>query len=280
MNANGGELRTSERAVLVDVARHLPPVRRAWRTRAALLAVAALLCSLVPASRAAQPITNGLPEAAALLSEIRARLPARPVTLQGRLITNDADDTEKGTQRIEIQFQPGAGASLDALYILRDAFGRELERLQVTRPRQAGAPVIRAFRGDPPLPASQSDWSAPIPGATVSWMDLTLGFLWWPDARTIGRQEVKDQECYVVDIQAPAKSGASYTVVRLWVEIRARMMLRAEGFDTAGRRLRQITIKSVRKVDGQWMVKDLEIANLENGERTRLQVDETITDAK
>ncbi len=244
-------------------------------------AVAALACILAPASWSAPAATtNALPDAVTLLSEIRARLPARPVTLRGHLITCDSDDNEKGTQRIEIRFQPGAGESLDALYILNDAFGRELERVQVTRPRQAGAPAIRAFRGDPPVPAPQADWSAPITGATVSWMDLMLGFLWWPDARTIGRQEVKDQDCYVVDIRAPPNSGASYTVVRLWVEIRARMMLRAEGFDTAGRRLRQITIKSVRKVDGQWMVKDLEIANLENGERTRLRVDETISDAK
>ncbi len=267
---DGGERHTGQQPFSL----HLPPARRAWR----VLFVMLLACFLTPLAHSA--VTNALPDAVTLLSEIRARLPARPVTLRGRLTTYDADDKEKSVKRIEIRFQPGAGESLDALYILSDAFGRELERLQVTRPRQAGTPLVRAFRGDPPVPAPKADWSAAIPGATVSWMDLMLGFLWWPEARTIGHQEVKDQECYVVDIQAPPNSGASYTVVRLWVEFRARMMLQAECFDTAGRRLRQITIKSVRKVDGQWMVKDLEITNLENGERTRLRVDETVSEDK
>ena len=181
-DANGMERRASELAVIPDVALHpppstfhlppstyhLPPERHAWRPRVtALLAAVALAC-LTPLASSA--VTDALPNAVTLLSEIRARLPARPVTLRGRLTTYDGDDREKSVKRIEIKFQPGAGESLDALYILSDAFGRELERLQVTRPRQAGAPVVRAFRGDPPVPAPKADWSAAIPGATVSWM--------------------------------------------------------------------------------------------------------------
>ena len=48
-----------------------------------------------------------------------------------------------------------------------------------------------------------SDLVAPIEGTDISWMDLSLSFLWWPDAVLSGREDVKGRDCLVVDTFEP-----------------------------------------------------------------------------
>jgi hypothetical protein len=196
------------------------------------------------------------------------RLPAQSILLTGDLLTTAPDVS--GTTRL------GAGILLCyptlAQYTIMDAFGRDREQLTVRRNEggttlgyQAGNPLA-----DQPAPAL----GTPLAGTALTWMDLTLSFLWWPDGKTIGITEVLEQPCYVVDAHAPAGQTTPYASVRMWVDTRAAMMLQAEGYDALGDPLRRISVKSFKKINGEWMIKDLEIRDLKTERRTILRIRE------
>ena len=42
-----------------------------------------------------------------------------------------------------------------------------------------------------------------IEDTDVTWMDLTLAYLWWPDGKTVGEEEVRGRACWVLDVPAP-----------------------------------------------------------------------------
>jgi hypothetical protein len=116
----------------------------------------------------------------------------------------------------------------------------------------------------------------------ISWADLTLAFLWWPNSRVVGDDTVRGRECLVLDIPAPERAPTSvdeinsmpYTSVRLWVDREMLMLLQAEGRDSEGDPMRKLWVKSLKKIDGQWMIKDMEIQSFPPIHRTRLRIRE------
>jgi hypothetical protein len=221
------------------------------------------------AARSAEP----LPAAPLLMQAMLAQLPRQTVFLKGRLLGAQDQSAAAAAQDIEILFD-FTNAQATARYTLLDAFQKSQAQFAITR--RSGRPDVYAyFAGDPPVAVPAPDLYTPLAGSEITWMDLTLGFLWWTNGVTIGRQEIKDQMCYVVDLLAPPSAAeARYSSVRLWIETSHAMMMQAEAYDRAGNPARRVAIKSFKKVDEQWMIKDLEIRRLPSGRRTLLRIDE------
>ena len=232
---------------------------------------------LPPVAAAALPSTNQTPRAAALpkaeelLSQVLARLPQEAVTIQARLQTGQTVAATGAVLTLEMKVRTSPAGGVRTDYTLCDAFGVEREQMTVTRP--AGGPPLFAYaRGAPLQSTPVPDLLQPIAGTAMCWADLTLAFLWWHGGTTIGIQEVKDQPCYVVDLLSPSRTASDYTRVRVWIDTRVTMLLQAEGYDPLGDVVRRITIKSFKKIHGEWMVKDLEVECFPTGQRTLLRV--------
>ena len=227
--------------------------------------------STLPAPVALAPSTPAatrLPPAADLMQGLMKRLPSQSILLTGDLLTpaNDAEESGRLGTAILLCYPTLAR------YTIMDAFGRDREQLTVHR--NGGAATLAYESGNPLAAATPPDLGAVIDGTVVTWMDLTLSFLWWPDARTLGTAEVRGQSCYVVDAHAPAGTTAPYASVRMWVDVRASMMLQAEGCDALGDPVRRISVKSFKKINDEWMIKDLEIRDLKTDRRTILRIRE------
>lgn len=207
-----------------------------------------------------------LPSADQLMSDLMARLPTKPVVIAGDLITTDGSSGDKAKLGVSILLcYPGM-----ARYTIMDAFGRELEQLTVTI---TGGRMALAYEAGSPLtnaPAPQL--GASLRDTALSWTDLTLAFVWWPRGRTIGQEEVRGQPCYVVDRHPAPGSTEGYGSVRMWIDTRVSMLLQADGMDTLGEPRRRLSVKSFKKINDEWMVKDIEFADLKTGARTVLRV--------
>jgi len=219
------------------------------------------------------------PSAGSLLQEVVARLPREPLTIAGDLKVRE----RKGLVVQELSF----GMRLDwgsvpstARYTIRDHFGTELEQLTVIRD---GASLrVEYAAGSPPAAAAAPDLYASIQGTDLSWIDLTLSFLWWPDGLIVGQEQVKGRPCYVVEVRAPdaaaaersAQTARRYAGARLWIDQDLRMLLQAEGYDADGVAVRRLWVKSFKKIDDRWMIKDMEIQSYPAAHRTKLRVDE------
>jgi hypothetical protein len=127
-----------------------------------------------------------------------------------------------------------------------------------------------------------------IQESDITWADLTLSFLWWRTASMAGEETVRGYSCYIVDVVPPesvsttnTNTGMPYASVRLWIEKKNRVMLQAEGRAKDGTPVRTMWVKSVKKINERWMIKDMEIQGYPDVHRTRLHIEDVqpVTDS-
>ena len=72
-----------------------------------------------------------------------------------------------------------------------------------------------------------------IGGTAVTYGDLALKFLYWPDAQVIGADTLRTRNCWKLRLTAPSKD-APYATVLLWVDKESGALMRMEGYDWKG----------------------------------------------
>lgn len=214
------------------------------------------------------PPEEKAPEAPEILARMRAAFPPEPFNLEGELITRNADGKEEASQRVTLLLEWGARPPRARLAVA-DAFGATLATLTLRRPG-GGRAEMEYLEGDPPQARPAPPAHAPIAKSEITWGDLGLDFLWWPGGQTLHTEMKKTRLCYVVDLPAPA--GSPCAKVRLWVDAQAWAVLQADWLDGDNRATRRLEAKSIRKVDGRWMVQDVEVRNLVTQRTTTLRV--------
>ena len=107
-------------------------------------------------------------------------------------------------------------------------------------------------------------------GAAVTVEDLSLGFLYWPDARLLGKETVRTRPAWKIELR-PGKRGSEFAIVRVWLDEASGALLRIEGFDWQGRLSRRFEVVSGQRIDGRWMLKQMRIETFspENSTRPR-----------
>lgn len=214
-----------------------------------------------------------LPAVDTLMANLMARLPAKPIRLSGELVTTQ-EKGEKTRLTISIQLR----YPREATYTVGDAFGKPLEQLTVLRDN--GRVSFLYMTGDPITGAPAPALDHVIQNTALSWMDLTLGFLWWEGGQVIGQEENRGQPCYVLDRRAPVGGTAPYASVRLWVDQRVSMLLQAHGYDKLANLTRRLSVKSFKKINNEWMIKDLEVEDLMRQTTTILRIRDTVAEGE
>lgn len=238
------------------------------RRRLVGLATGLLLASLPTLRAAAEdpPARDG----ADVLAGVLGALPDLPLRITADLQSRGTDggpETKLGVDML-LDWQDSPPT---ARYTLRDAFGATRSHLAITW-HPGRPPEYRFFTGTPLQAAPLPDLVAPIEGTDISWMDLSLSFLWWPDAVLSGREDVKGRDCLVVDTAAPPGSFAGCAGVRLWIDPRIHILLRAEAYDAANAPMRRLEVKSFKKINDRWVIKDIELTSLPSKHKTHLRV--------
>ncbi len=208
-----------------------------------------------------------------LMSDVIAHLPALPLLITGELHVRRPRGVSVRDLKFEMLVNWGTYPA-SASYAIKDKKNRLLEELTVMRAKGA-APVFSRTAGDPPKEVAVGDLFAPVQETDLSWMDLTLSFLWWTGGKLVGEEKIKGRPAFVVDVPAPdGEAKPQYASVRLWIDVAARMLLQAEGRAADGTVVRRLWIKSFKKVNEMWMIKDLEVQHYPVLHRTKLRVHE------
>jgi hypothetical protein len=228
------------------------------------------LCFLWPAVSSFADERDKLPAAQELLDACIGTLPDIPLLVTGQLQSRSKDGDIEQKINVEMLLDWQAHPPT-ARYTLRDAFGVTLEHLSITW-HEGEAPEYRYFTGDPLAAAPLPELSAPVRGTDISWMDLSLSFLWWPGGRTVGAEEVRSRACYVVDVPAPTNAFFGCTGARLWIDPGVGIMLRADAYDEAGVIMRRMEVKSFKKINSRWVIQNIEIESFPSRHRTVLRV--------
>ena len=103
-----------------------------------------------------------------------------------------------------------------------------------------------------------------IGGTAVTYGDLALNFLYWPDAQVVGAETLRTRNCWKLRLAAPSKD-APYATVLLWVDKESGALMRMEGYDGKGQLKKRFEVVSAQKIEGRWFLKQMRIEEMEPG---------------
>jgi len=204
-----------------------------------------------------------------LLRGVRAALPAVPLRIDAELQSKNPEGQTERVLHAEIRARYST-ASADVDVTLRDAFGGDLERMTMIQ-RPGVMPEYKFYQGNALEPAAVPDLSESILETEVTWHDLGLSFLWWPGARTVDAEKIKGRFCYVVDVSSPSEEPSAGGV-RLWIDPKVHVLLQAVAYGPNDQPARLVQVKSLKKLEDMWMVKDLEVKAYPSKRKTMVRV--------
>lgn len=103
----------------------------------------------------------------------------------------------------------------------------------------------------------------PIRQTAVSYEDLALKFLYWPNARVIGADFIRTRNCWKLQLQAPG-SDSQYASVALWVDKDSGALMRMEGFDSSGKLRKRFEVVSAQKIEDRWYLKQMRVEAIDS----------------
>ncbi len=103
-----------------------------------------------------------------------------------------------------------------------------------------------------------------IRGTGVTYEDLALKFLYWPDARVLGDETVRTRSCWKLQLHAPSRES-QYSNVFLWVDKASGALMRMEGYDQEGKLAKRFEVVSAQKIDHRWFLKQMRVEELQPG---------------
>lgn len=94
----------------------------------------------------------------------------------------------------------------------------------------------------------------------ITYEDLAMHFLYWPNATVEGEQTIQVTKCWIVLCVPPAKSDSAYSKVRVWIAKETGALLKAETYGRDGKPARDFLVVSGQKTDdGLWILKSMRI---------------------
>ncbi|MGF1449730.1 MAG: outer membrane lipoprotein-sorting protein [Opitutales bacterium] len=115
-----------------------------------------------------------------------------------------------------------------------------------------------------------------VPGLTYTPFDLVMPFTHWSEATYLGRDRIANRLAYVfylrpgpgqADTRAEGVDG-----VRLSIFADHNVLLRAETVDASGNALKSFKVRSFQQVNGQYIVKRIDLVDERARDKTRFEV--------
>lgn len=103
-----------------------------------------------------------------------------------------------------------------------------------------------------------------IGGTGVTFGDLALSFLYWPDPQLLGADSVRTRACWKLRLHPPTKA-AQYSGAILWVDQESGAIMRLEAYDWKNQLAKRFEVVSAQKIEGRWFLKQMRIEELQPG---------------
>ena len=184
-----------------------------------------------------------------ILANCRAMLPAEPVVLTGEIVLRNRKGIPSGEYDYTLRADRTATPAKLALEFREPDTTNVLEKIEILRP--GPVPEGRVLKTD------------------VTWLDLTLDFLWWPKAEYEADREgesIHGQKCDVILISNGERQ------VRAWCDKKTGCLMQAEELKE-GKPRRRLWGTRIKKFDGRWFPNVLEVETIGSGHRTKILVD-------
>jgi hypothetical protein len=124
-----------------------------------------------------------------------------------------------------------------------------------------GAQLVESANGDLKK-VSPVRYDKPVEGTDITYEDVSLKFLYWPQAKIEGSETIDTLNCWKLDL-LPGAEKSAYGAVQLWVSKRTGTFLQVEGYDTKGTLVKRFKVVTGQPdPNGGWMLKKMRIETL------------------
>lgn len=113
----------------------------------------------------------------------------------------------------------------------------------------------------------------PFAGSDFWVSDLGLEFFRWKDQRVITNEIKSGQACFVLESKNLEPAAGTYSKVVSWIDKDTLGIVKAEAYDQQGKLLKLFVPTKVKKVNGRYQVKIVEMRNRQTGLESRLEFD-------
>jgi len=146
--------------------------------------------------------------------------------------------------------------------LIRYSFANPEEVLQLRLGENSSRLDVVTGAGTEKLATSKLDQK--IRGTGITYEDLSLKFLYWPNARLLGEETVRTRRCWKLQVQGPSRES-QYSSVVLWIDQASGALIRMEGYDWKGRICKRFEVVSAQKIDNRWFLKQMRVEQLQPG---------------
>jgi hypothetical protein len=118
-------------------------------------------------------------------------------------------------------------------------------------------------------PVPKSKYSEKVRGTDVTYEDISMRFLYWPNPVMLPNETLNQRTCWKLRLNNPDASGA-YGVAFIWVDKGSGSIMQMEGFDRQGKLIKRYKIISGMKVGDGWMLKQLRVESFDPATQKRI----------
>lgn len=113
-------------------------------------------------------------------------------------------------------------------------------------------------------PFPRAKISEPIFGSDVTYEDLSLRFLYWPNAKIVGTEVIKTMACHKIRLINPGKGGR-YNIVYIWVHKKHGALMQVAGYNKKGQLLKRFHITDIMEVGKVQTIKKMNVETYQLG---------------
>ncbi len=196
------------------------------------------------------PLHAQAPDADAMIKNIRLSATLKEMDLNGQIR------------------KEGGGAKIPVSLFVRDGNMQFLlnntERFHI-RMGDEKAELMTLNGAGKPTPFPAANLAKPILGTDITYEDLTLRFLYWPDAKLEAEERVNGANCYRVVLSNPGKDGA-FGKVYVWVHKEYGAFWQIRAHDRTGKPIKEFIVNSVMPLPGgkNYTVEQMRVNSLED----------------
>ena len=187
------------------------------------------------------------PSAKEILDSVRMLEARQQIDLQGQLRENE----------IVIPFRLTQAGPL-----IRYSFTNPEEVLQLRLGENSSRLDVVTGSGAENFTAAQLNQK--IRGTGITYEDLALKFLYWPNAKLAGEENVRTRSCWKLQLRAPSRQS-QYSNVVLWIDKTSGALMRMESYDWNGQLAKRFEVVSAQKIDNRWFLKQMRVEELQPG---------------
>lgn len=122
--------------------------------------------------------------------------------------------------------------------------------------------LLEGVGGAPMKPVNPTKFDEKIRGTDVTYDDLSMRFLYWPNAKIVREEKLKGRNCLLLSIPNPDGAGA-YASVDVWIDKVSGGMVKMIGRDKGNRPIRRFEVLSGKKFDDVWIVNHIRIETVD-----------------